>query len=339
MGKFTATLIFVSFILIVPVFSQANKASSLLDSSSKIHFRINYQGFFDNREFNQVENQTPTTFFGHRFDISGTYSVDSSLSLVLGINPLQEFGSEILFTSIQKSAFIQKNTKKHQFLFGSFPRTHVLKEIPRALFSDTISYYRPNITGLSHLFNTKRSEFGSWFDWTAQKSETQREHFFLGFYAKTSIKKISFLFFANLSHLANTSSRVTQKPLEESLMTQSKVRYSLQVSSFCSYQSSISLLHSLERIRNGSPLRNASSILFENQLSFPYIELTHTLKKGEGHFIYSGDPFYRYTDYARLDIALRPRKPSKLSIQGIYSLHFMEGRAIHQQKIGIYLKN
>lgn len=338
MGKFKSRLTLLLALHLSFILSFAQTKEFALDSAKKINFNISYQGFFDNREFNQVQNQLPTTFFGHRLELAANLQLDSNLFLTFGINSLQEFGSPSLFSFAQSTIYIHRKGENNQFLFGSFPRSHAVDFLPRALLSDTISYYRPNITGLSYKHEKGNYFFSSWVDWTSQKTTTQREHFHLGAFSKTDINQFSFQVHSLLSHLANNATSLQQKPLEESLMNQVALQYLFKLNGFWHYQPTISFLYSLERIRNGSPTRSASSILVENSLSNSFIELKHTWKRGNSHFVYSGDPFYQYANYARLDLLLQTKKSKKLHVQGGYSLHFIEQRLLHQQRIAVKMQ-
>lgn len=338
MGKFTNGLILLLLFQFLFASAYAYIDELKPDSARKIHFYVGYQGFFDNREFNNVQNQLPTTFFGHRIELAANFHIDSTLSFTFGINPLQEFGSPVLFSFVQSTIYVQKQGRNYQFLFGSFPRTYTIDYLPRALFSDTITYYRPNITGLSFRRKKGNHFFSSWIDWTAQKTTVQREHFHIGIFSKMNMKQFSIQFYSLLSHLANDADNIPRKPLEESLMNQVTFQYHIKLNQSWNYQTAISLLHSLERVRNGSPTRSASSILIENTLSTKFLELKHTLKRGESHFIYSGDPFYQYANYARLDLLLNTLKSQKINIQGGYSLRFINEKLLHQQKITVTMQ-
>lgn len=338
MGKFTSWLTLGILLGISPRLHAANPRELQRDSIRKMNLTVDYQGFLDNREFTQVNNQIPTTFFGHRLELAAHLYLDSTSQLTIGINPLQEFGSPSLFSFTQPTIYLQKEGKNHRFLFGSFPRILAIGVLPRAFFSDTIAYYRPNVTGLSYTFRKKKSEFSGWIDWTSQKTNTQREHFFVGVSSKTALNKISILFYSHLSHLANNANGFPQKPLEESLMNYLEFRHLFELNRSWSYQPSISVLHSIERVRDSSPTRSATSILIENAMSYRSIEVKHTLKRGMSHFTYSGDPFYQYANYGRLDLLLQTQKIKGLHIQGVYSIHFIEQRMVHQQKIAVSLK-
>src|SRR5690606_15379771 len=94
-------------------------------------------------------------------------------------------------------------TKKSiNFYMGVFPRVGLVDGFSRALLSDTLQYYRPNLSGMLFRYEKKHIFQQVWIDWNSKQTETQREQFLVGLSGNVKVGDFSFGHEAVLWHNA-----------------------------------------------------------------------------------------------------------------------------------------
>src|SRR5690606_13556167 len=98
----------------------------------------------------------------------------------IGFSALHEFGSEKFGKQVTPTIYYDYRKSGFDFYIGMFPREDLLKDFPYAFLSDTLQYFRPNLSGM--LLNYRTSVFKEqlWIDWTSKQTESKREQFLAG---------------------------------------------------------------------------------------------------------------------------------------------------------------
>ncbi len=168
-------------------------APSQTTQCAELEWEIGYFGFLDNREYRN-RYVGDGTFFGGRPSIEAGIGFSDRHRIRMGIDILQEFGTP--WWGIDNAgliAYYEMEGRPVGVRFGIFPRNRVLK-YPKALFSDSLNYYRPNMEGLALDAKWGWGYQNVWMDWTGRMSHNVRESFLTGFSGRMSSR---FLFFSH----------------------------------------------------------------------------------------------------------------------------------------------
>ena len=158
--------------------------------SQRVGWDVDAYGFFDNSEGDDTYRNT-VTFSGLRLRPTATLGTnDGRHRLTAGWDALLEPGTQDGFTDGTPVAYYtyEERTKgsRHAYLFafGAFPRT-MMTRMPDYLIADSFCYFRPNVTGMFFRYNRrKKLNVEAFIDWTAKRTETQREQFMAGVNAR-----------------------------------------------------------------------------------------------------------------------------------------------------------
>lgn len=301
------------------------------DKKSTLKPYLAYQGFFDNREYFQTGLQ-PGTFFGQRISPGITTQLDSTKTLVVSVNFLQEFGNPRLVSGWQPEVFFQHQSQNLHFVFGAFPREKWSDTLALALFADSLRYTRPNATGFSFRHQRESGHSALWLDWSGQKTTVLREQFFIGTSHQGVWKGLSWRVEGGLTHIAKSLQPPPEQFIQEQVVALAQLGKDVQ-RKISLFKFRIGWLQSWERIRNGSAARSPTSIWLMGNYQYKRWDLQHTRKHGQAHQLALGDPFYRFEQYHRTDLRYTWGLKGRWKIEGIYSLHRANQVISHQQRL------
>lgn len=108
------------------------------------------------------------------------FELDSFNCLHAGVNLLKEYGTSGLVDDEDIVSYYAYDREPFQFMVGSFPREAVTRSFSRVFFQDSISYFRPNMTGVWWHYGKPGTDAGLFLDWTGKKSGMEHEAFFIG---------------------------------------------------------------------------------------------------------------------------------------------------------------
>jgi len=144
-----------------------------------LEWDIGFFGFADNREYSASGRESPT-LIGLQFSPEVGLLMDSTHRIRFGINVLHEYGSNNISSKINPTIYYNYKKKNINFYMGVFPRVGLVDNFSKALLSDTLQYYRPNLSGMLFRYEKQKIFQQLWIDWNSKQSETQREQFLVG---------------------------------------------------------------------------------------------------------------------------------------------------------------
>src|SRR5476649_2928839 len=133
--------------LLVSIITSSVAFAQQQQSQQTVDVNFNALGFLDNREYKAFIPRSHT-FSGTRTTLDFGLNLDSLNHFIVGANMLHEFGAILFFGDVAPVAYFNYQSKKWLFNAGEFPREGLTTDFPRALLTDTLMYYRPNIQGL-----------------------------------------------------------------------------------------------------------------------------------------------------------------------------------------------
>ncbi len=268
--------------------------------AQQFDYRLGFTGFFDNREYDNLYAYDQT-MFGSRLRGELGVKTDQATRFAAGLDYLYEFGSkgELLAPDI----ILYCNGAKGNFTYsvGALPRYNSIN-MPLALLTDTLNYYRPNIEGILLDYSGKVIKQNIWIDWTGRRSEVTRESFTIGMTG--SINKNLFLYRHNLviNHLAHT------EPKDEAVSLRDNIGYTLvagfdlsSVTAFDTLVITAGVAGSLDRIRGEYDFVSARGFTGEIECMYGHFGLHGLFYKGDDLCVTSGDRSFTAGFLARGD--------------------------------------
>lgn len=274
---------------------------------------VDLTGFFDNREY-KYPGQTSQTFFGTRLSPEiGIGVLNNKHRIMVGGSWIQPMGAKKDEGSLDLTAYYHYESPKFKMSFGSFARTQLIETLPAFLQYDSLTIFRPNITGALFQYIGHKGYGEIYIDWRQMQTEKRREAFIIVgsgrwqpgiFYAGGNIV---------MNHLARSKNATEGQSVTDDMVVHPYV--GLNLTRFVSPLDSLTIqcgyLLSLERNRGIGTWHHPQSITAEMLAEWRFIGLKNTFYAGGnqqpfypqlGSQLNQGDPFYQAKLYNRTDI-------------------------------------
>ena len=307
-------------------------------------WKVDFLGFADNREYKSGV-QIPQTMIGMRLTpLVGLRWNEHSF--FAGASALKEFGSSKGVDDIIPAAYYRFEGRDFDFRFGAFPRSETLGDFPAAFFSDSLSYYRPNINGLFWQFKKYDNlRAGVFLDWTSRQTDTHREAFIMGGSGLWRCYGIYYLKFNYyMYHRAGKAIDEPGDHIHDMGLGYYAVGADLsQYTKLDTIYVHAGLLQGMERRRGIGGWYYPRGLLLEAGAEYKNIGLKNTLYAGKGQQVfynsynperdlYWGDPFYRAKFYNRTDLYASLIHSDWVNARFDVSLHCSTGHWSWQQQ-------
>lgn len=308
-------------------------------AAQKADWSLSLNHFFNNTEFQGSSFHRPQTMTGVWLKPAVSLDLDSFSRLNAGVDLLKEYGSLLWVDDVVFVSYFEHQRDYLTFHAGSFPRAHATSSFSRFFFRDSISYFRPFMTGLWLHTGNSRAEAEVFLDWTGKKSGAEHEAFFIGasgFYSGG-------LYYASMQALLrhHAASQLVRGVQESAL---GQLALGLDMTRF-SVLDTLTLqaawLVGFERDRTCTALWTMSNGLSaELKMSWKQVSLNSTWYVGEGMMpeydrlgstIYWGDAFYAGKMYGRTDLMVDFFRSDRLKLRVVMSHHFSEKQHFFEQ--------
>jgi len=301
--------------------------------AQELEGNLSFFGFMDNREY-MKSGRYSQTIFGTRISPEVGLRIDSVHRLRVGFNALYEFGSQRanFFDKIEPVIYYQYEKKNVDFFIGSFPRQNLVDDYPRALLSDTLNYYRPNVQGILGRYETSTFREIIWLDWTSRQTNIDRETFIFGLSGKYQPNKFFISHHAYMFHNAGAAIEVPGDNLQDNGAATVKLGVDLSKSTFLdSLTIAAGGMMSFERTRSVSDFVTPMGFVADLYLGYKRFSITNTFYAGEGHHLILGDKFYDAKTYNRIDFGWTPILFKNISGRFVFTYHYADGIMDNQQ--------
>jgi hypothetical protein len=315
---------------------------------SQSFYDLDIFGFFDNREV-KSPYQFSCTYFGTRL------STDWGLrwgnhSAAAGGYVIKDFGKKGLSAS-DWTLYYRYNGSSLSGVFGSFPRSLLLRELPDIFVDEALRYYTPNLGGALIQYHAQRAFVELYCDWLSRQSTTEREIFEIVSDGECQVASLFNLGYnARLTHFS-VRKGITPDKVYDKLMLNPYTRFQL-AGGGCVLNVTAGLMTSLNRDRTDKVWKVPYGALFDAVLSMPLfhspvgLELRYRGYHGDplmsdyelyGTLLHRGDPYYRSPHYDRADISAILLRMSNVDCRVTASFHFTEGVMDNSQQIHVRL--
>jgi hypothetical protein len=304
-------------------------------TAQQLEGNLNLHSFADNREY-MKSNRFSQTIFGARLSPEIGLLLDSMHRIRVGFNAMHEFGSPKFTTKIDPVIYYQYQQKNWDFYIGAFPRFNLLDDYPRAIFNDTLAYFRPNIEGMLVKLKSGKWRQTVWIDWTSRQTDLDRETFLFGLSGNYEPGIFFISHYAMMFHNAGPGISIPGDHIQDN--GAAALRFGVDLSGrtfFDSLTINTGGLISFERTRSVGDWVTPVGLLFELHLGYKRFSLTDSFYLGEGHNLIYGDQFYTAKQYNRTDFTFAPFRFKNIEGKFIFSFHFLEGVTDSQQAFSL----
>lgn len=304
-----------------------------------IWWDIDFMGFADNREYNSAV-QVPQSIMGTRFAPEIGLSLDSLHLFGVGFNSVHEFGDNKLLKSIDLQLYYKFKGNCFDFTFGSFSKSEMYRNAPRALYYDSLLYFRPNANGLLWTYHKGGFTQSVYLDWTSRKADNIRETFIMGGFGEYSNDYLYIKNHIYMYHYAGANNPIPNDIVGVRDNGVAYVGVGFKLNHWIpldQFSFSVGGIQSYERIRNIEDWNTPIGMLSMVKLEHKGFGACNTLYIGEGHNLDWGDPFYQLNRYNRIDIYYSPLRFEKVKATFGISFHIAEKRIQHQQQFYIHI--
>jgi len=301
--------------------------------AQELEGNLSFFGFMDNREY-MKSGRYSQTIFGTRISPEVGLRIDSVHRLRVGFNALYEFGSQRanFFDKIEPVIYYQYEKKNVDFFIGSFPRQNLVDDYPRALLSDTLNYYRPNVQGMLGRYETSTFREIIWLDWTSRQTNIDRETFIFGLSGKYQPNKFFISHHAYMFHNAGAAIEVPGDNLQDNGAATVKLGVALSKATVLdSLTIAAGGMMSFERTRSVSDFVTPKGFVADLYFGYKRFSITNTFYAGEGHHLILGDKFYDAKTYNRIDFGWTPILFKNISGRFVFTYHYADGIMDNQQ--------
>ncbi|HUH19295.1 hypothetical protein [Albibacterium sp.] len=318
------------FILILSLFF------CFLDSKAQmLEWDFGFFGFADNHEYSASGRVSPT-LIGLQFIPEVGLLADSTHRIRFGANILHEFGSSQISSKITPTIYYNYIKENISFYMGVFPRAGLVDGFSKALLSDTLQYFRPNLSGI--LFRYEKSNIFQqvWIDWNSKQTETQREQFLVGLSGNIKAGDFSFKHEGVLWHNALTKKHDDNIHLQDNLAFTARVGLDLSPHvKLDSLAFNVGGLFSFSRDRGIGYWNTPKGLIAEGHIAYKSFYIHDILYIGEAQGIALGDSFYSESKYNRLDLGWQALNRKRFSAKLALSFHFTPGAIDNQQTLNL----
>jgi len=312
------------------------------------NWRVDLFSFFDNTEFGNSKVTIPQTMAGVMVAPEAGMLWDSIHKVNIGVNLMHEYGSPKAIDRFYPTAYYEFNRGFQKFTMGAFPRMRVIGNYPRLFFSDSITYYRPNINGIFWEFRKDNNYLNVWLDWTGRQSKTMNEAFFIGSSGRYNFGIFYIQQFGYMFHLAGKMDPVVNEALHDNLLFNPSVGIDLKGKSiFSTLEANAGWVTRFERSRaDNTGWIKLNGFLSEVRLEYKWLGFFNTFYAGDGMMyfyaqrgndLYWGDPVYRARSYDRSDFYIIFMKRQSVNIDLTFSFHYLENRIYNEQMLKVFV--
>lgn len=314
-------------------------------SAQKFIYDVDFLTFFDNRE-SRIPSYPSKTLFGTRLSPEIGVEFNDSLygnhQLIAGMSYIQPFGSA--WRDIRLNPTIYYRYRQHGFnlSFGFIPWRNIKTNLPDYLFSDSLSYFSPNIQGV-HFSYASRHGFAEFIaDWRGMQSIKTREAFRL---LLTGEYHYNFFFAggnAQLNHLANRLNPPIRDGVCDDITAQPFIGFNFsQITPLDTLALRTSYIFSYQRDRKNNQLFINHGFLAELSIKWRFLAAENTLYVGnplmplyEQHssLLNQGESIYQHSIYNKTEFSVYIIQFPFVDVRFSWNLHYTPHHPLaHQQ--------
>ena len=304
--------------------------------SQDLLYKAGLHNFFDNNEFADCPVGFSQTMAGVHFAPQIGLEWDNKHRIFAGIDAMHEYGSEKIIGYYDPIAYYEFDNNPFRFYMGAFPRNMALEKYPIFFFQDSISNYRPIMTGLFWEYYSKKNDYiNIWLDWTSRQTIKNRETFFMGWSGRYNHDIFYGQHFGYMFHFAGSMDTNIHTPVHDNGRIWTALGIDLSSKTpLNELDINAGWAVGLEQDRaTDAGWYSPQGLLSQIRAEYRGLGVFNTYYKGGsqgmsfdefGSQLYWNDRLYQATSYNRLDGYLYFLKTDVIILKFIFSLHFVE---------------
>ena len=313
--------------------------------AQKFIYDVDFLTFFDNRE-SHIPSYPSKTLFGTRLSpeigVEFNDSIYGNHQLIAGVSYIQPFGST--WRDIRLNPTIYYRYRQHGFnlSFGFIPWRNIRTSLPDYLFSDSLTYFSPNIQGV-HFGYTSRHGFAEFIaNWRGMQSIETREAFRLLLTGEYHYQWFFTGGNAQLNHLANRLNPPVRDGVCDDITAQPFIGFNLsQLTPLDTLALRTSYIFSYQRDRKNNQLSINHGLLAEFSIKWRFLEAENTLYIGDplmplypqyGSLLNQGESIYQHRIYNKTEFSVYILQFPFVDVRFSWNLHYTQNQPLaHQQ--------
>ncbi|MDO5497933.1 MAG: hypothetical protein Q4F45_08640 [Alistipes sp.] len=162
-------------VLAVAVVAATN---SYAQEDLRLVWGVDFDTYFDNREYSACEYDESQTFFSARLTPQVGLKWNEKNRVVVGVDLLADFGDETDFLSeVKPQLYYQFASQKVSAYAGIFPRERMVGDYSDLIMSEASRFYDNRVRGVMGQYLGERGYVEASIDWCGMYSEQSREKF------------------------------------------------------------------------------------------------------------------------------------------------------------------
>lgn len=317
--------------------------------AQQVLWDVDFVGFFDNREY-KIEQQQAQTFFGTRLSPEIGLGLDNNRHrLMVGVSWIQPLGTKVDESTLFITTYYRYTTPRFKMSVGSFPRTQLIEAVPQHLLYDSLTYFRPNLTGALFQYEAPKGYAELYIDWRRMQTTSEREAFLVHANGRYQPNMLFLGGHLMMNHLARPKNSPATISVMDDIVANPYLGIDLtskvpldSLSLKCGYQLG------LQRHRGEGKWIAPQGVLVEFYIQWRFLGLKDTFYAGGnqmpfysrpdiGALLNQGDPFYQTRLYNRTDLFCYLFRNSFVNCFVSLNLHYAEKEINFQQQLVVRL--
>lgn len=298
--------------------------------------------FFDNTEFSKSSYTNDQTMAGVTITQLFGWQFETNHSFYGGVDAMKSLGSHEILDDVHLLAYYEFANKNTVFNVGAFHRHDLLNDYSSFFFQDSIAYYKHTMDGMYFRKGDDNRFVKLWLDWTGLQSETERESFFLGASAFSSISSNFFADFQSyMFHYAGTNPVNPEYSVNDNLLAQASVGYAYHNSTGLNkLMFSVGALAGYERNRGTDISYSPVGLTARADIEYKKLGMENLVYAGQqrmrlyndlGNDFYWGSPFLRGKFYWQNKLYWNVFNTEHVSGRFAIKNHISEGKLMFEQ--------
>lgn len=314
-------------------------------SAQKFIYDVDFLTFFDNRE-SHISSYPSKTLFGTRLSpeigVEFNDSTYGNHQLIAGVSYIQPFGSTWRDIKLLPTAYYRYRQNGFNLSLGFIPWRNIQTHLPDYLFSDSLSYFSPNIQGV-HFGYSSHHGFAEFIcDWRGMQSTSTREAFRILLTGEYHHKWFFAGGNAQLNHLANRLNPPTRDGVCDDITLQPFIGVNLsKITPLDTLALRTSYIFSYQRDRKNNNLFLNHGFLAEFSIKWRFLAAENTLYIGNplmplyqqfNHLLNQGESIYQHKIYNKTQLSVYIIQFPFADIRFSWNFHYAQHQPLaHQQ--------
>lgn len=273
---------------------------------------IDFRTVFDNREGDEDYTEADTYFFTRLAPEVGLRLTERD-RIAGGVVWTQPVGYDWNGQRVVPTLYYER-TGQWGGAVGVFPKTLLHEPLPNFLESDSLNYFRRNVSGLLLRYDGATAFVDLVLDWRQRRTETRREAFDIIFHGQWQplSRRISVGGYAMMNHYALTRHAADDEHIVDNFLVNPYVGLTLgDVTGLDSLDIRAGGLLTVERNRAGDHWQTPGGAWLDVTARWRWIELKNTFYAGghlfpsyaeHGNRLYLGEPYYSSNLFNRTEL-------------------------------------